>query len=1052
MKKISFFFILAITLLCVSASSAFAQDPVYYDFDRANWVAQAPPYSPTDAAVDGNVAGPEYLLDDNQGTFLALVKPGKSLNGVTGPATIQELGFTIDFNASLKVNYFRILFRNNNSADYIRPWQVSIYGSNGTEPDPANRTWTQIQSKLGANVITLPNAEGEGGTRNTGNLELDNTQNYTSIKVVYEGMSPSTSGNSLQVAEFFVGRVTNDRVIDDLEDLSFGDVLMNATSEKTLVVGAANLNNPLTYTLGSEPDAAAFTLTPGAWESTGGTVVVKFAPTAKKAYATTLTINSVGALAPKTINLTGNADFDLPVEISNASTEKWYYIQFARQSVNNKVLEVANPSVDGDTIVQSPLNDNNVNQQWKFTGTWDNYVLVNKSGKQMYYAYAPKGQDPGSGDEIPEINRYVAKSTGDKFGFIRYQTTDTWQLKNTSSSVAPDDKLYLNDISGEKTGGYSLNNAGNQLVFIPVDQPRLVVADTVRLGSAKQYATDTVKIAIGAVKITSPISVAITGDAENVFVLNTTTLPSAGGEIEILFTPNKYKTDYYADITLTSGSLTKSFVLFSTSKVTASKYYVGGSVWGTRADGDIVDAIPALKAGDEVWIASGEYTVAQIGVPADVAIYGGFAGTETSVSQRAKGSKAWEFTNAVVLKNSAALVMSITGANTIIDGITFEGTSTVGRAIQNTTSTATNGIIRNCIMKNFTSNADGGAMNIRYKTEIYNCLITGNKANKGGAAYLDNTIIHDCEITNNSVPTDILKPIGNQNGGGGGLLLAPEGSGCRAYNLLISGNTASFGGGVFVRSTSKLYNSIIVENTAAKSGSGITFDERDNNSTVYNVTVANNHAGPNGAGICFAADGSDRVQKLYNAILFNNTDTYDDVYNIGVNESGAGKAKPEMKNIIIDDVDYYVGENPNLDIVFGVAEDNRDKLFVTDTWVTVDNSPGIDKGIYTLSEATTDPDTGEPVPAVTLEFANNKDFAGKARIYGSSIDIGPYEYSPGNAIAKPNIAEGKVIATTYYNIQGMEIAKPVDTGIYIKKDLMENNSVRVTKILFLNKK
>lgn len=1057
MKKNNFVLTLVMTLFILT-QSVIAQDAVYNSLDRATWKAAAPPYSPTDAVMGGDVADAKYLLDNKAETFLALVKPGKTYGGITGPATIEDLGFTVDFGSSQKFNYFEIYFRSNNSIDYLRPWEISIYGSTGTQENPNDRTWVLITDKSGNTKIKLPNAEGAGTNRKTGPIELENAASYTSVKVVYTGMSPSTSGSTLQVGEFFLGSVSYDKVIDKPEDISFGDVMQGASSSKELTVKGANISSPFTYQLGGA-DAAAFTVTPGDWSSASGKAVITFSPTSKKIYNATLTINSTGVLEAQTIALTGNSDFELPVKLSSDTNEYWYYIQFARQSAAGTVLTIVDPSIEGDTIRQVVLDNQNSKQLWKITGTWDNYSLVNKSNQTMSFVHVPKGEDPSTGLPIPEISNYFVKpvGSGDKFGFVRYGTTETWQLKNTSSTVADEvNRLYLNDQAGKKVGGYILNNPGNQLNFISADAPAFVVpGDTVKLGSVNQFSSEVFNVLIKTVKLTQGVTATISKNEDNVFTLNTTTLPVDGGQIEINFAPTAYKKVSYATITLTSGSLTHSFVVSASSDVGISKYYVGTAAqWGTRTDGEVVEIVPtALKAGDKVWIAEGEYTTGQIVVPNDVEISGSFKGTETTLEQRAVGSKPWEFANPTVLKNSSSLILSISGANTLVDGITFEGTEVTGRAIQNTNPPAKGGIIRNSIMRKFNSKADGGAMNIRYQTEVYNCLITENTANKGGAAYFDQVTIHDCEITNNSVPMTAAKPIGNVNGGGGGLLLAPEGDGCRAYNLFISGNEASFGGGVYVRSKSKLYNSVIVNNTAQTSGSGIVFDERDNNATVYNVTVADNKSVVSGgAGVCFTADATNRTQNLYNSILYNNTDGYGDIYNIGVNESGAGKATPEIKNIIIDDLDYYAGVNPNLAITNGVAEEEAANLFVTGTWVTNDNSPGKDKGFIELVAEIIDEVTGEVTPAVNLEFATGKDMAGGQRIV-ATIDIGPYENQVGASVGTiQSEFEGKVIDTKYFNLQGIEVGVPQTTGVYIKRELFESNKVRATKVLIVKEK
>lgn len=761
MRKINLLFL---TLMFIFASGVYAQDITYTDLSRTGWTADAPAYSPTDNSIGGGIADARYLLDDNAGTFLALVKPNKTYDGVSGPSTIQELGFVITMPTEELFNYFKIQFRTGNTYDYLRPWAISIYGSNDATASFTTGTWTQIKDAADNDVISLPNAEGNGGTYNTGNVILKNTTAYKYIKVLYEGMSPSGSGSTLQVAEFFVGKA----------------------------------------------------------EGTSAIIV-------------------------------------------------------------------------------------------------------------------------------PE-NTFLGKA---------------------------------------------------------------------KLGVGKDFT-----LAVEGFRLTDIITATLTDDTDGVYTLNTPTLPLTGGTLEINFMPIESKKTSTATLTLTSGSLTESFTISARSN---AKYYVG-SQWSDDVNGTkLLDMPTALEAEDEVWIAAGEYTVAQIAIPANVAIYGGFAGTESSTNQRAidDDGKAWEFSNATVLKNSTSLVFSITGANTVIDGITFEGTTTKGRAIQNTSISATNGIIRNCIMQNFDSNGDGGAMNIRYTTEIYNCLIKDNKGNKGGAAYFDNVTIHDCEIMGNSVPTDQNSYMGNTAGGGGGLLLASG----TAYNCYISGNTASFGGGAFVRNTAKLYNSIIINNISEVSGSAISFEARDNSGTVYNCIIADNKSNAaNGAAVCFVSNGTTaRSQILRNSILYNNKDAGNNIVSIGI---GGGTVTPIINNNILDK-DYAAP----LAGTGNVIETASAKLFTDITvndYTPSTNFAGLNKG-----------------DASGLSFAGNLDYAGNARIFGEIIDIGAYESNQTMPTSTPGIeVEANVIDVKYYNLQGVEVSTPTVNGIYIKKELLDTGKSRAIKILF----
>ncbi|GHV24254.1 hypothetical protein FACS1894176_00120 [Bacteroidia bacterium] len=1052
--------------MCIAAPSAVAQDAVYNDIDRNNWTVTTSTATNYGYVPDGSTGMPEDMFDGSGATFLSLVKPNKSYSPVPAQAADFIPSFTVDMQTSQAFNFIRWQHRSGNIYNYLRVWGVDVYGSN----DGSNFTLLVSELEIPTNDRTSHIQDNEPYL-----IDLPTTFSYRYVKVELTKWSDNSggaaSGSTMQIGEFGLGTISVDKVIYKPADVNFGDIMQGYASTKTLTVSAANLDAALTYVLGGD-DASAFSVTPGGYTSTGGTATLTFSPTAKKLYNATLTVNSTGALETQTINLTGNADFDLPVVLSSAnnSNEHYYYIQFARQAVNAKVLTVVDAAYEGDTIRQLPLDATNPNQLWKIVGTWDNYYLVNKTNeKSLVHAYTPVGEN-AEGEPVPEVNKYITETGeyGDTFGFVRYSTTDTWQLKNTLNVVqAPENKLYLNDLSGEYVTGYSVNNAGNQLIFIDAETAKFIVSgDTVKLGSTGINTTKELTIPVGGVKLTAGITVAISDDADNVFTLNTTSLPATGGNVEVTYAPTAYKKVSYATVTLASGAVQQSFVITATSDNGSSKYYVGtAEQWGTRNDGERAATIPtALKAGDILWIAEGEYTIPSINIPANVQIYGGFAGTETSPSSRAVGAKPWEFTHPSVVHNSGGQVFTNGGANTLVDGLTLDGrggaagTGVNGRAFQYLTGNAGH-IIRNSIIKNFNSTGagtnagDGGAFNVRTVTgvEIYNNLITENIAGtKGGAGYFDGgCVIHDCEITNNSAPLDGVKPIGNANGGGGGLFLAPSAN-VSAYNCYIAGNVASYGGGVFIRAGARLYNSIIVNNEAY-SGSGIAFDERDSNATVYNVTVADNFAKtPEGVGVVFSADGTDRVQKLYNSILWNNNDGYE-VYNIGVAESASGKATPEIKNVIIDDLTFYAAANPALAITDGIAEESRNALFETGSYVTAATSPGINGGAIHELTAETVNEANEPVPATYITFTTGKDFAGGQRIV-STIDIGPYEDQTGASIDKvtPEI-DGNVIATKYYTIQGIEVSTPTATGVYIQKDLLDTGKVRVTKFLHIAK-
>lgn len=407
----------------------------------------------------------------------------------------------------------------------------------------------------------------------------------------------------------------------------------------------------------------------------------------------------------------------------------------------------------------------------------------------------------------------------------------------------------------------------------------------------------------------------------------------------------------------------------------------GSGAWsGQTTYNDIAAAVSAASPGDEIWIAAGEYTI-DSSVELQYKIYGGFAGTESAVTDRAKvpGGKAWEFANVTTLKLGGNIQMFTGKVNVegCLDGLTLDGDGKTGRALNAATNTTAYKItVSHCIAKNFNSGTDGGAFNVRGgSVVIAYCQITGNIANKGGAGYFDkNVSIHHCEITNNSVPTDQSSYQGSTSGGGGGLLLAPSAD-VKVYNCYIAGNTASFGGGVFLRTDTKMYNCIIVNNTSSASGSGVCFDGRDaNGGKVYNCIIANNISNAvGGAGICFTSTSTGaKKANLINTILYNNTDNASTVVNLGSYVSN-GSVAPVINNNIYD-ADYA-------DPLMGsdnIAETDPTQLFTAlasgDYTPPASGFAGLDKG-----------------KADGLSFAGNQDYAGNARVQGQGIDIGAYE-------------------------------------------------------------
>ena len=208
-----------------------------------------------------------------------------------------------------------------------------------------------------------------------------------------------------------------------------------------------------------------------------------------------------------------------------------------------------------------------------------------------------------------------------------------------------------------------------------------------------------------------------------------------------------------------------------------------GKSWSDASD--LQTALATTKSG-EIWVAKGTYSPsnsndrsASFTIPVGVKVLGGFAGNETSASQRD-----WEM-NLTILNGEigdrtfggdnsyTVVVFERANDRTVLDGFTIsngyaDGTSLVkgeikrsGGAIYNNGSGGvSNPIIRNC---NFTGNfsRDGAAIynfakNGEASATIENCEFAFNKADLEGGAICNyasngicNVVIRGCSFINN---------------------------------------------------------------------------------------------------------------------------------------------------------------------------------------------------------------------------------------------------------------------------------------------------------------
>lgn len=267
-----------------------------------------------------------------------------------------------------------------------------------------------------------------------------------------------------------------------------------------------------------------------------------------------------------------------------------------------------------------------------------------------------------------------------------------------------------------------------------------------------------------------------------------------------------------------------------------------GSSWATakKTVQAACDANAAL--GGEVWVKSGVYPE-HVAIARAVALYGGFAGTESNRSQRPDP----RLSPSVIDGGGSAFPVATfaTGAppSTTLDGFTITGGG----------------------------GGSGGGANFASASPVIrnNLFRTNNSTGHGGAIYVS---AGAPLITNNTI-------VGNTaTGFGGGIYLT--GSSATLANNSIARNSAQFGGGIFEESGGdpRIVNNTIVENGDANNGSGALYGRDD-------VTFVNNIIAFNTSGLFWQTTD---VHSTHNLVFANTDGDY----------TGAGTAPAD--NVVAD--------------------------------------------------------------------------------------------------------------------------------------------------------
>lgn len=317
----------------------------------------------------------------------------------------------------------------------------------------------------------------------------------------------------------------------------------------------------------------------------------------------------------------------------------------------------------------------------------------------------------------------------------------------------------------------------------------------------------------------------------------------------------------------------------------------------TLVDGDLGAWFATTPAvGDQVWIIGNTtFTLATPIAPKDgMSIYGGFAGTEATITARATGAKAWIFTAPTTLDGNNAVVVidgivntlpTTIGGVTITKGLANGGNAGGGATIKDNT------ILQNCIItacaNTGASGQTAGGIFMTGGAQLLNSYVNANTSTFGGGGInvAGSGTIDGCTIDNNECA-----------GNGGGIYLNQgSGAGPVVNNCIVTNNKANGivassgnGGGIMVfmgtntvLSTPAMITNCTITNNASKSaGNGGGLYINDSNVTlplnIYNISncnISNNTSVANGAGFFYKASGT----VTFNTCTFDGNSTTNSV-------------------------------------------------------------------------------------------------------------------------------------------------------------------------------
>ncbi|MDQ6476868.1 choice-of-anchor Q domain-containing protein [Dyadobacter sp. LHD-138] len=417
-----------------------------------------------------------------------------------------------------------------------------------------------------------------------------------------------------------------------------------------------------------------------------------------------------------------------------------------------------------------------------------------------------------------------------------------------------------------------------------------------------------------------------------------------------------------------------------------------GSSWANASDN--LQAMINTTGTTQVWVAKGTYkptTMAGNGttdrdkafvLKSNVKVYGGFAGTETTLEARRleltanKSTLSGDLGIADDPADNSYHVVLAAGAlgNAELNGFTVTAGNADGGS--SNLSLTGHGIARNL----------GGGVYIHSGAPMLsNVTFSANTAGNGGGMYHNNAapLLDNVTISNNTATS---------NGAG---MYNAAGSSPQLNGVLISANQADgHGSGMYNAASNPVLNAVSLRgNLATGNGGGIN-NASGSNPVITNTLFSGNKA--NTGGGMYSNNGSMPVVRnatfvsnsasiggaIYNIVSGTRLALYNSI--VYGNSSGVVDASGATASVInYCNIQSYSGGTGNIqtDPLFTNTRTYTDAPFTDGIYFLQSGSPAINTG---------DPQTNESGYAVQ---SGDRDLAGNVRILSNRVDRGAYEYN-----------------------------------------------------------